>query len=179
MQQTVKLYKISIFSTLSIILQNWFKTFQGPLGHNIVIIYCVKTHGNPIYLLCYSTLVESFMITARFPSESPRDSRRRLRLLFNGSFMWVLSWEWKKITIENKLLKLNYNIINLFKFLSSLSDMVNSWWKRDPSPRPRNNGLISYFQKKVLYCINNIGKLIQTIPRATINVHKLVCENLR
>ena len=64
------------------------------------------------------------------PIRAPRDSRRLLTKLFNGELYIYLSPMNEKITraIENELLKLklNYNIIKLFKILCSLSDMVNS-----------------------------------------------------
>ena len=90
--QTVKLYKISNFPTVKIILQNSFKTFKElhKFSHNI--LHWVKTDGSrycqltssPIYiLLClFATLLESFTSTGCMHANGTFSCARRQRNCF-------------------------------------------------------------------------------------------------
>ena len=64
---------------------------------------------------------------SEIPVRIPRDCRRRLRLLFNGSFMRVLSYEWKnnyrKWTIKIKLQ--HHQLVQI------LCAVFLTWWTVD------------------------------------------------
>ena len=72
--------------------------------------------------------------SAKTPLESHEIPESGSRSFLMASYIWVQLMKkanYRKWTVEIKI-KLQYNIINLFKIVCSLSEMVNSWWKRAP-----------------------------------------------
>ena len=127
--------------------------------------------------------------SASIPLESHEISECGSRSFSTGSYIWVL-WmkkdNYRKWTVKIEI-KLQHHQLVMFKILRSLSDMVNSWWKRAPfeqifsrnhlrlglRPRPRWRSLR---YPDLLYCRLCLAPLM---PRFDSNRHFSLLPHMR
>ena len=84
--------------------------------------------ADKIFMEIWRDFFSPWEYSAKFPLESHKITEGGSCSFFMVRYIWVLCK--KKDLLQIVEIKLNYHIINLFKILCSLSDMINSWLKR-------------------------------------------------
>ena len=84
--------------------------------------------ADKIFMEIWRDFFSPWEYSAKFPLESHKITEGGSCSFLMVRYIWVLCK--KKDLLQIVEIKLNYHIINLFKILCSLSDMINSWLKR-------------------------------------------------